>query len=235
MNYSKTIKFLRRLFKLRGDDLISETEFGIRLRKAVRNIGGELSDIIVPGRYTGEKIYNISNQFILVYTDGFIEIFYLRDKEYYWKSPDKVSECNKFWDFFKIQLRSKHQVDTVSQWKEFSKEIYKLKSRNFYHNKIMVDLGNYVFNALIKNPNVSNIRVDFNTVRFRFKYKAGSTNREFYGLIDVDYTSNREPRFLVEFEHDPSYQRVFIKYLYSKDKLNRILSILSTGQDNFKE
>ena len=233
MNY---IKFFRRLFRLDGNDPISAGEFGIRLRKAVRNIGGELSNIIVPGRrFIGEKLYNISNQFILVYTDGFIEIYNLRDKEYCWRGLDEYSERNKFWDPFKINLRSKHQVDIISQWREFSKEIYKLRSRNFYHNKIMVDLSNYVFNALIKNPNVSNLKVDFNTMRFRFRYKAKSVNKEFYGLIDVDYTSNRKPRFLVEFEYYPSDQRVFVKYLYSKDKLSRILSILSEGKDNFRE
>lgn len=231
------VKFIKRLFRLDSNDLVSADEFEVLLRKYVKRIGTELSDII-PDEYKGQRVYNVANDFILVYKDGFIEQYQLRGYEYPWKILE--SGCIYFGNpkymrsSFGTTPSKSYQVDTIGQWREFKSAFYRWRRNRFYNSRVIVDLGSYIFNTLTSNQQISDLKVSYEFLRFDFKYLTQSS-KEYLGSIRIGHTENDEVRFLVEFRDSTSFDRVFKKYLYGKDRLAKLLSILEKGDDNFGE
>lgn len=230
-------KFIKKLLRLDGNDLVSAGEFEALLRKYVRGVGGELSDII-PSEYKGKGVYNVANEFILVYKDGLIERYKLEYYEYPWKILDSgyiyFGDPKHMRTSFEKTPSNTYQVDTMSQWREFKNVFYKRRKKGFYNSKMVVDLGNYIFNILTNISQVSDLKVSYEYLRFNFKYFTKS-NKGYLGSIFISHTDNDEIRTLIEFEDSKSLSREFKKYLYSKDRLVKLLSILENGEDNFNE
>ena len=162
------INFIKRLFRLDGDDLISQDQFEKNLIKLVTKLGSSLSNII-PYIYRGRGIYNIANEYILIYREGYIELFDITIGSYPWtiKEDYIVFDGNN-----KVRCTRSYQVDTFRQWRSFKSDLLRGVVKTIsYKEKRFIEDWNYVFWRLNRNPYISEeIKVDYSSGSNSFTY-----------------------------------------------------------------
>ena len=226
------IKFIKRLFRLDGDDLISQDQFEENLIKLVTKLGSSLSNI-VPYMYGDYGIYNIANVLVLTYSNGYVRLFEIGHESYPW-TVEEDSIVVKDVVNRNIRCTCSYQVDTFKQWRKFKSDLLRrFISREIkasYSQSKFIEGWNYIFWRLTRNPYISNIRVKYSSGSNKFTYTP-KFEKPYQITIEVIRSGIMSSTYLVTIKK--GYSTRYKQYLSKSGKkmtIDEFLHILDKGK-----